>query len=107
MNKYGFLHITLSENNVVKDYEWFYQEYIILVMYTWFYIADVRISTAACVCVSVYSVSSDFIIPLLDIERQTRPVCYTWVKTQAIVSQHSVRKQIVNIMRPAMRQSLM
>ena len=33
-------------------------------------------STAACVCVSAYSVSSDFIIPLLDIERQTRLVCF-------------------------------
>ena len=92
----------------MKEYEQFYQEYIsniLLVLYS--RCENYNYSTAVCVCVSVYSVSSDFIIPLLDIERQTRPVCYTWVKTQAIASQHSARKQIANLIRPAMRQSQM
>ena len=59
----------------------------------------------ACVCVS--STYSVFIIVLLDIGKQTRLMCYTWVKTQVIASQHSARKQIANIIRPATRQSQM
>ena len=41
MNKYGFLHISLSENNVMKEMSGFIKS--TLVVYSWFYIADVRI----------------------------------------------------------------
>ena len=64
----------------MKEYEWFYQEYIsnvLLILYSRCENYNYSYSTAACVCVSVYSVGSDFIISLLDIGRQTRLMCYT------------------------------
>ena len=57
--------------------------------------------------VCVFHLHSVFIILLLDIRRRTRLMCYAWVKTQAIASQNSARKQIANIIRPATRQSQM